>query len=231
MNDQPSNDDIRFDRLVDGELSAGERRALLESLDARPDGWRRCALAFLEAQSWRRELGLLAGDEAVVTTAPMPAARGREKLAHHGWSGLHWLGLAASLALAFGLGLLSHQRDPAGIAQTGPAATEQLVSVPPPGKPAPTAGQPNNALNLWVRDDSGQLRRVRVPLVDAQAIDRELGLEFQSGVPDDLRNQLQNQGYAVESKRQYAPLWLENGRPMVVPVEDTKIVPVSNRVY
>src|SRR3990172_4689745 len=50
------NDDILFDRLVDGELSPGERRELLASLDGRPDGWRRCALAFLEAQAWGNEL-------------------------------------------------------------------------------------------------------------------------------------------------------------------------------
>ena len=41
MNNETLNDDILFDRLVDGELSAAERRALLESLDARPQGWRR----------------------------------------------------------------------------------------------------------------------------------------------------------------------------------------------
>jgi hypothetical protein len=29
---------------------------LLASLDAQPDGWRRCALAFLEAQIWRSEM-------------------------------------------------------------------------------------------------------------------------------------------------------------------------------
>jgi anti-sigma factor RsiW len=53
-------DDALFDRLVDGELTGEERRRLLESLDTRPEGWRRCALAFLEAQSWREELGQVA---------------------------------------------------------------------------------------------------------------------------------------------------------------------------
>ena len=51
-------DDVLFDRLVDGELSAAERRELLASLDGRPTGWRRCALAFLEAQTWQDELAL-----------------------------------------------------------------------------------------------------------------------------------------------------------------------------
>ena len=32
-----------------------------------------------------------------------------------------------------------------------------------------------------------------------------------------MRNQLKERGYTVQSKRQYAPLWLENGRPMIVP--------------
>ncbi len=43
----------QLDRLVDGRLSPAARRALLTELDQRPDGWRRCAGAFLEAQAWR----------------------------------------------------------------------------------------------------------------------------------------------------------------------------------
>ena len=49
-------DEAVFDRLADGELSLEETRSLLRSLDERPDGWRRCALAFLEAQAWSQEL-------------------------------------------------------------------------------------------------------------------------------------------------------------------------------
>jgi hypothetical protein len=93
------------------------------------------------------------------------------------------------------------------------------------------AAQPADALTLWARDASGQVRPLRVPLVDAAALDRRLGLEFQSGLPPEIRQQLQERGYQVESKRRYAPFLLDNGRPLVVPVEDTKIVPVSNRVY
>ncbi len=45
-----------LDRLVDGELEGRERRNLLASLDSRPGGWRQCALAFLESQSWGHSL-------------------------------------------------------------------------------------------------------------------------------------------------------------------------------
>lgn len=57
--ENPSQDDRRFDLLVDGELGNAERRELLSSLDDRPGGWRRCAMAFLEAQAWRKDLGEL----------------------------------------------------------------------------------------------------------------------------------------------------------------------------
>jgi hypothetical protein len=45
-----------IDRLVAGELTEVERRELLLSLESEPDGWRRCALAFLEDQAWRTRL-------------------------------------------------------------------------------------------------------------------------------------------------------------------------------
>ncbi len=49
-----------LDRLVDGELADGERREVLRTLERQPDGWRQCALAFLEAQSWGDALTQLA---------------------------------------------------------------------------------------------------------------------------------------------------------------------------
>lgn len=44
--------DADLDRLVDNELSPEERRQLLQRLNVEPEGWRRCALSFLEAQAW-----------------------------------------------------------------------------------------------------------------------------------------------------------------------------------
>lgn len=47
----PMNQTI-IDRLVDGELDENERREALLAIESSPDDWRRCALAFLEAQQW-----------------------------------------------------------------------------------------------------------------------------------------------------------------------------------
>ncbi len=139
--------------------------------------------------------------------------------------------MAAALMLAFKLG--GWQRNSGiPVANVTTSPSNQVASAPPiVAPPAPNSAKSGDAINLWVRDDGGQLQRVRVPLVDANTLDREYGTVFQTGVPDDVRKQLKDQGLTVQSKRQYAPMWLDNGRPMVVPVEDTKIVPVSNKVY
>jgi hypothetical protein len=52
----PEHLDAWLDRLVDGEVAEPQRRALLSRLEQSPDGWRHCALAFLEAQAWREAL-------------------------------------------------------------------------------------------------------------------------------------------------------------------------------
>jgi hypothetical protein len=51
--------EIQLDRLVDGELNDDDRRETLLRLEREPEGWRLCALAFLEAQCWKQELGLM----------------------------------------------------------------------------------------------------------------------------------------------------------------------------
>ncbi len=230
MNDnQPLNEDILLDRLVDGELSGKERRQLLESFDKRPEGWRRCALAFLEAQSWREELGQVARGVAFETNEPKSPASSaaRDRKSH--WSSMAtWLAMAACLLLAFGLGIMQRDRG-RSIAGGSSNPSGQVASVNPPSNSGINSGtKPGDAVTFFVKDAVGRKQPVRVPLVDADTLDKEFGMRFQTGVPDDVRNQLNDNGYAVKSKRQYAPLWLENGRPMILPVEDTNIVPVSN---
>ena len=231
MNDnKPLNEDALLDRLVDGELSGSDRRRLLESFDKRPEGWRRCALAFLEAQSWREEMGQVARGLASETNEPKspasPFAPSRKLSVSVVAT---WLAMAASLVLAFGLGWMQHERGPS-IAGGSLNPSGQVASVPAPSNSGSHNGtKPGDAVTFFVKDNSGRKQPVRVPLVDADALDKEFGMQFQTGMPDDVRNQLKDNGYAVRSKRQYAPLWLENGRPMILPVEDTNIVPVSNK--
>ncbi len=80
------------DRLVDGPMSPAELRDTVALLDASPDGWRRLAVAFLEAQCL---------NEALRPMTPPPAI-GRWK---------PWLSrtaAAATVAVSFSLGWAGH---------------------------------------------------------------------------------------------------------------------------
>src|SRR5262245_1884809 len=95
------NEDRVLDRLVDGELSPGQRRELMAALDDEPGGWRRCALAFLEAQSWRWQLSRMA-TEPLVSQAAGGATQSARATRRRRWA---WgLSLAAGLLAAFSLG-------------------------------------------------------------------------------------------------------------------------------
>lgn len=63
-------DDASLDRLVDGELSERDRSALLRALDREPNGWKRCAIAFLEAQTWRQAAADVVADDRSSLIAP-----------------------------------------------------------------------------------------------------------------------------------------------------------------
>ncbi len=116
-------DDILLDRLVDGELSRDEYVAVVRSLENVPEGWRRCALAFLEAQAWQRELGSVRDNAACrdsvsqralqQSSVPLNPAAERNTIGRSTASGQRdtanrWLLLlatAASFLVAFGLGI------------------------------------------------------------------------------------------------------------------------------
>jgi hypothetical protein len=124
------NEDRWIDRLVDGELSGDERRALLARIAAEPGGWRRCALAFLEAQAWREAFVPVA-----MNAGPVPAATLTSPKVHRLAVARTAVAVAASLLMAFGLGWLSRgQADPPAplVARNDPT-------------PAPTTTAVNNS--------------------------------------------------------------------------------------
>lgn len=241
MDRDTSHDDVLLDRLVDGELTGTERRQLLSSFDERPEEWRRCALRFLESQCLSAELRQFVRPplaEHATGTAPvlLSAATSPSSRVSHDTEYAHvsWVAMAAGLLIAFTLGMAVRSGGSGGAAPLSGNAVQQhgvpIAQVVPPAN-GMRVGQAEDALTLFVRDETGQTRPLRVPLVDAAELDRQFGLQFRTGLPDEVRDRLLSRGFDVRSTRRYAPLWLENGRPMFVPVEDTKIVPVSQKVY
>jgi hypothetical protein len=130
----PSEEDL-VDRLVDGELGEVERRELLLRFENEADGWRRCALAFLEAQNWRQAFAPL-----VAPPPPRPSfVTGHTGSKPAAWRSAGRLtALAAGLILAFALGA-AFQGMPE---KTAPALPFADGSVPVP------AGYPESSSSV-----------------------------------------------------------------------------------
>ncbi|MEN6496159.1 MAG: hypothetical protein ABFD16_17905 [Thermoguttaceae bacterium] len=229
--DQPVLDDRTLDQLVDGELSPATRRKLLAELDQIPDGWRRCALAFLEAQVWREEFGALAREaEPVpqrVATRPTPRPPDR------GWLSARTLGtataMAASFLVALALGFLVrgswYSSDQGDLAENGPTMNANNASPAPPQQPSrPEANGPWQTVSLPVAQGDSPLQ---VPATERDSLDDWHG-NPPPAIPEAMLQALEKSGLRVEMERQLMPFPMKDGRQLVVPVDQVELHPVSN---
>jgi hypothetical protein len=239
-NDAGALDARLFDRLADGELDDDGRRALLSRLDEIPGGWRRCALAFLEAQAWRSELRLTAGrsDTAVLHPAISRVERSRGARARRATL------LVLALVAAFSCGWLTRpdgaavhndqsagdlkavvQRDADGVKPPDEAASNSSFASrePPPG--IRLAG-----LLTFQIDESGQSREVRVPVLEGPGIDSRWLLDQPATIRASIVKELQRRGHKVEAHRQLLTVDLKDGRKVLLPVDQVD-VRFANRVF
>jgi hypothetical protein len=248
LNDIVPIDDQFIDRIVDGALTAVELRAAIGRLDREPDGWKRCAVAFLEAQSWRESFRTL--EEPATTlrasrSLSLPsAARARSR---RRW--IHGPIAAAILAVSFAMGWMGHaarlgsggERTPIGRPGTnlGPLAT------------GPRSGALNDAnmdlsqptqLAAWQPSESRAVpavneivRSVGRLQIGTQSDGAEVPILAGPGINEQwLRNQppplneyrevvLQQQGYQVDQHRQLITTTLADGRRVTVPIDQVQI--------
>src|SRR6266404_1082429 len=208
-----------FDRLVDGELADGERREMLAALDRLPDGWRQCALAFLEAQTWGQTLTEFVrqpadaaapagaagtavalrpdgpdGDGNVLAGSDEPADG--EAARHGRWRTL--IAIAGSFLVTFSLGMYAQRYlHPSSSAGEASALTGLSPSIPPGSSAQPPAsvagGFQTQFVDILLTSPDGHQQRVRAPLVD-----RELAQLFVPNqgvmVPDNLRSAIERSG-------------------------------------
>ena len=251
MNTQPTqdlNDEERrlLDLLVDGELDDPRRKQLLLTLDQKPSGWRNCALAFLEAQSWQGSL------RAVMSERPAEVPQGQiqtepvhesqtlveaPSTSERPWMtrpvGL--MAMAASMLVAFGLGIALN-RSYAPNLDPGQSSTFVQNEEPAPSFPqAPVMrNMPDAAgenVRLVVDGDEHGSRLMDVPLLDDPDLLESFPFRHQSAIPADVLQQLEQTGHRVEHQRRLAPVELPDGRRLLVPVEDVKIVPIKRQMY
>jgi hypothetical protein len=232
-------DDIRFDRLVDGELSPAEYKALLTALDDEPGGWRRCALAFLEAQAISGEL---AAHRRSQQWKDKPAVTRQAAAAGYGASPpMRWTllpAMAASFLVAFILGVTLPSLVPSGN-RGAVAVPESAAGV----GDEPTAGyastQPRTVGNARLvvsgpggtQSEGGELPIFDLPGDASGSLAQRWLMPGEPALPLELIQELQRRGHQVQRHQQYVPVNLEDGRQGVIPVESYQITPVSRRAY
>ncbi len=227
-------DDWIFDQLVDGELGESDRRELLAQLDAKPDGWRRCALAFLEGQSLQQELRALAASQR-----PTPAAvAARPAVRSRGWRQrtAAVANLAAGFLVAITLVFLVREYSgppapaPGEVAATGntdaQGSTGAAAAASQVGR-SPSGGW--QTVTLAPDADAEQL--VHLPVTERAAIDEDWLETLPEAIPADILRALERTGHRVERQRQLLPVPLEDGRQLVVPVDQVEIRYVGNSAY
>ena len=242
-------DGALFDLLVDGELDPARRDELLLRLDTVPDGWRRCALAFLEAQAWRSDLRAAIAAPAVTNSHPPTAfAPAKSRFAH-----ARRLAVAAlAMLFAFSAGWLMRPAGD-GSAEFG-GAGRAIVSPPrltqseadsnkvPNHESDETSPEPDNntpqlatamrmaGVLMLQMDDHGKTREVQVPVLDASGIDVRRLLEQSPAGRSAAIQALERRGHKVDLHRQLLTVDLKDGRKILVPIDQVD-VHFANRVY
>lgn len=206
--------DATLDRLVDGEMSLAEQRALLVRLDQNPNGWRRAALAFLEAQALRQVCPGFISDGRYCAEPKKPFATALALKAPASAVNRHIrefvIGTAAA-AVAFLLGMWTTHPEAARPDSQTVAATSPPATIPPRV----------DRLQVVFPEGAGQWSDpVNLPVVDGADRRAQVWLNEGTVWPASLHEALRAAGRHVTEERQWMPVDLEDGRQGYVPVSE-----------
>src|SRR5262245_13131211 len=214
----PAVGDSLLDRLVDGELDEETRATVLARLDTEPGGWRRYALAFLEAQAWREAVVSVHQPDALPELLPSARPSVLIDSCHHTRSRSHRsqvrralkpAAIAAAVVVAFTAGWLASAatRPTAPAADLDPGAS--LVQTPSPPSMIERAPIDRGAA-VASPSDRPAVSAMPVSFEHARGDLREWsdGLD----VSNPQRRQLHERGYRLEHREGLMSIGLENGR-------------------
>ena len=214
------------DLLVDGELSEADRRALLLRLEREPDGWRRCALAFLETQCWKAELGRIAPPAPELAPAG-PALRAEPIGQRQNWRqhAAMILTMAASFLIVFVVGMGLRGSWFGGRSQKTVVKTEFPLSSP--AAVARTHALPaDQAADNWETvslPSEGQPDALRVRALRRDTLDEDMLKRVPNIIPPELQQAFEQSGHRVVQQREIVPIQMKDGRRLVVPVDHVEI--------
>ena len=225
-------DPHQIDRLVDGELTDAEVQRLLAGLEDVEDGWRRCALAFVERQMWERDLaGLMDKPTPKPPAKPQSPARhapaAEDEQHSSGW--YLPVAMAPSMLLAFfGSQVWQQWSDRAPPADSLPIVNKQDSKANNPVGIREVSDSPAGRLTLTVDRGNPSEQNVEIPFYDGKRIDKKtLAKLEQNVIPAAVENRLRKQGHRIVRETQLLEVRLDNGRHIVIPVEQIEVVPIN----
>ena len=229
-------DQSLLDRMVDGQLSEPERHALLEELEQTPDGWRRLALAYVEAGAWAADFGEFVGQKQNQLAANMAPV---SSPARSGGPVVRWamvVGLLLAVASGFalrGLWGVSPASDHANnTAQSRLETEDPLVSSPSPSKLKTVSPTRQETVTLLVNAGaSDALERIEIPLLDAADVEDEWFFGSHAPIPKQFLEEFQQQGRQVRTGRTFHQLTLGDGRQIVVPIDSIEVQSIDQKRY
>ncbi len=233
-------DEIELQKLIDGELDRSQQKQLLCQLDRESSQWRVVALALLEEQEFRRELGsgtskindtltTLAqsnSDDELKSSPPksIPSI-GNNKVQH-------WLPMALAASLLIGIGSiggnwLASQFDSNPPTKVDGAPSSVAISERKTSDPA--------ELNYALLKPVGQLSfssdgaantnvtPVQLPIYEAAPDQINQMLQMQQRQMQALNEQLRRQGFELDWRPEMLESRLPDGRAVIVPVQQINV--------
>ncbi|MGI6401137.1 MAG: hypothetical protein ACOX0A_03345 [Thermoguttaceae bacterium] len=242
-------EELLVERLVDGELLDDEREELLYRLDEKVDGWRFCALSFLENQTFQ---------SALKSAIEKPLAR----KVHNQLTNLpshsklnYWLSAAAGFLVAVVMigGFLNfHDASQLDVAideiassdQPQLASLEQYPATETTTSSSPTAPTPaetnSGARDMLLADSviprtvvlnnpARGLSNVATPCSKVNSYDHESFQFANSVIPQEVVNHMYNVGGSIDSHRDEYRFPIDDKHVLIVPVDTYNVKSGGNR--
>jgi hypothetical protein len=219
--------EIQLDRLVDGELNDTDRRETLLRLEREPEGWRLCALAFLEAQCWKQELGSItrmaprAEREPDKTVVVRPASGFQPAVWRRQLATVLTMGACFLIALALGMGLRGNMSR-GGHGPNSEVTTTTNV-FPLNRSATQSSGDQWELVPIVADSPNGRRETVNIPAVHRDSLDERMLAEIPDVIPPEIRRSLEQAGHQIEEHRQVVPVQMNDGRRLMVPVNNVQI--------
>jgi len=227
LNDSDLVDQI--DRLVEDELDKQQRNQLIVLLEQEPSGWRQCALAFLEAQSWRRSLRAGIAVKPLAAAAVITAPR---------WSVCRLASLAAALLATFSIGFIAggswtDAGQPLAKESTMPHQTDATTGH---GGASSVKREPNRPAGVqlvgMVRFQNDNSTPVDVPVLQGPGLDEHWLRNRPMPLSDYDREQLERSGWKiVDQHRRSFTVQQSDGSRITVPFYQFRCQYVGSYVF